>query len=282
MAQYKVLTDEDVDFINRIIPKLGASFMSGGPSKIHDEEVEVDSPELEPSIGTSEATKSVVETYEEDYQQQIHDLICPKCINYILKQLNIPQVEIPQVSIPEPPDISSFNINGVDINHDPAKAEKADAEQMKNKINDVKEKVSKLTGNINKKILEPISACGGEWNAPATGALVHNRLIDICNKAYEGGDQVAAQVDKVAQEVLNMANISLGNLSKFVEDAKNQVVESVKKNIIEKNEKKVKDKVEKEAKDAYNKLEEQKTKAKMKADFIKQQLIMQLAALLGF
>lgn len=257
--QYKVLSQGDIDAINKIVPKPAVNFMLGGPSKIHDEDMGWPQGAVQGSIGSSEV-KSDADNGEDNWQQKVHDIICGKTINYVLSHLReIGDIPIPSIDIPELPAVDAFN--------DPSAA-------LESKQNaDMKESLGNVTGKMeelkSKKgaVKHMISHCPGTWDEyietcpgmiedDPPCARVHNKLITTCSKAFEGGEQVAAQCDKVAEEMIKWGSQYLCSLDIEQMNLKSQIEDTISNALEEKALQKVKkleEKLEKEKKNAKSK-----------------------------
>lgn len=257
--QYKVLNQEDIDTINKIVPKPAVNFMLGGPSKIHDEYMDWPQGALQNSIGSSEV-KSGTDNGEEDWEQKVHDIICKKTRKYVLDHLReIGDIEIPNIDIPKLPTVDAFD--------DPSAAlESKQNSEMKESLGNVKDKMNKLK-TIKSQVKHMIDHCPGTWDAYVETcsdmikddppcARVHNKLITTCSKAFEGGEQVAAQCDKVAEEMIKWGSQYLCSLDIEQMNLKSQIENTISNALEEKALQKVKkleEKLEKEKKNAESK-----------------------------
>ena len=273
---FKVLNEDDIKYINSIIPKVGAQFMNGGTGKVHDEGLEgIENPPQETSIGSTDS--SCADDGDLDYMQKVHDLICPKTRKYVLNHLRGINIEMPQITIPQPPQVNlPFSFQ-----HEPEEVIQNQRNQMTEKLEKLKGKLEELKGKQDK-VNHMVDHCPGKWDEYVDGcdqaleypcARVHNKLIRACGKSHEGGEQVAAQCDKVAEEVIKWASQYKSSLGIWANEAKEQFEETIKTVLNNQIIEDAKAKAEKLAKDAQETLEQSEKEAKILMNYAKNQAI---------
>jgi len=282
---FKVLSKEDIQFIDKIVPKPAMNFLTGETSKIHDENTsQIQNGEMQSSIGEPFINYDII--YEvEDWQQQVHDRICPKTIEYVLSHLRGSLPEMPNIPIPEVPSVT----NQLPFEHNATVIENKQTAAMKQKVEDIKGKITKLQGKFNQ-IKHMIEHCPGKWDEIVEKcddsiepecAKVHNNLILTCSKAQEGGKQVAAQCDKVAEETIKWASQYMKSLEIEGNKMKKQVEEVISSTLENKTLQKTKEKTEKAAKAAFEAAEELKVLGNFLQDYLKQQALNLIKSIVG-